>query len=60
MPPRRAKRHQDIEEVYRREEGQQMEQRLSGKLDEGIDRLEKLMNDLNRSQRRTSPVPNQA
>ena len=60
MPPRRANRHQDIEEVYRREEGQQMEQRLSGKLDEGIDRLEKLMNDLNRSQRRASPVPNQS
>ena len=55
MPPRRANRHQNVEALYRREEADQMEQRMHEKIDEGIGRLEKLMIDMNQSRRRNSP-----
>jgi len=58
MPPRRVPRHRDIEDLYRREEATQMETRLNEKFDEGIDRLERLMLDMNQNQRRTSPISN--
>ena len=58
MPPRRANRHQNVEALYRREEAELMEQRINEKFDEGIGKLEKLMNDLNRTQRRRSPNSN--
>ena len=58
MPPRRANRHQNVEALYRREEAEQMEQLINEKFDEGIGKLEKLMNDLNQSQRRRSPISN--
>ena len=58
MPPRRANRHQNVEALYRREEVEQMEQRINEKFDEGIGKLEKSMNDLNQSQRRRSPISN--
>lgn len=35
-----------------------MEQRINEKFDEGIGKLEKLMNDLNQNQRRRSPISN--
>ena len=56
MPPRRANRHQNVEALYHREEAELMEQRINEKFDEGIGKLEKLMNDLN--QRRRSPNSN--
>ena len=58
MPPRRANRFQNVEDVYRRQEAEQMEQCINEKFDEGIGKLEKLMNDLNQSQRKRSPVSN--
>ena len=58
MPPRRANRHQNVEALYRREEAELMEQRINEKFDEGIGKLEKLMNDLNQTQRRRSPNSN--
>ena len=62
MPPRRANRHQNVEDLYKREDAEQMEQRISNKfnekLDEGIGRLEKLMMDMNQGQRRRSPISN--
>ena len=56
MPPRRANRHQNVEALYRREEADQMEQRMHEKFDESFGRLEKLMMDLNTSQSRRSPI----
>lgn len=56
MPPRRANHHQNVEVLYRREEAEQMEQRINEKFDEGIGKLEKLMIDMNQSQRRRSPI----
>ena len=58
MPPRRANRHQNVEALYRREKAKQMEQCINEKFDEGIGKLEKLMNDMNQSQRRRSRVSN--
>ena len=58
MPPRHANRFQNVEDVYRRQEAEQMEQRINEKFDEGIGKLEKLMNDMNQSQRRRSPISN--
>ena len=58
MPPRRANRHRNVEALYRREEAELMEQRINEKFDEGIEKLEKLMNDLNQTQRRRSPNSN--
>ena len=51
MPPRRANRHQNIEEVYMREDADRMEQRISEKVNEGIERLEKMMHDMNQNRR---------
>src|SRR5574338_70000 len=62
MPPRRANRHQNVEALYRREEADEMEQRInenfSEKLNEGIGRLEKLMTEMNQNRRRVSPESN--
>ena len=58
MPSRRVNRHQNVEALYRREEAELMEQRINEKFDEGIGKLEKLMNDLNQTQRRRSPNSN--
>ena len=58
VPPRRANRHQNVEALYRREEAEQMEQRINEKFDEGIGKLEKLMIDMNQGQRRRSPISN--
>ena len=58
MPPRRAHRHVNVEEVYRREEAQQMGQRINDKFEEGIGKLERMMLEMNQSRRR-SPIQNQ-
>ena len=62
MPPRRANRHQNVEALYRREEADEMEQRInenfSEKLNEGIGRLEKMMLEMNQNRRRVSPESN--
>ena len=58
MPPRRANRHQNVEVLYRREEAELMEQRINEKFDEGTGKLEKLMIDMNQTQRRRSPISN--
>ena len=59
MPPRCANRYHNVEDLYRRQEAEQMEQRINENFNEGIEKLEKLMNDMNQNQRRTSPVSNQ-
>ena len=62
MPPRRANRHQNVEALYRKEEADEMEQRInenfSEKLNEGIGRLERLMTEMNQNRRRVSPESN--
>ena len=59
MPPRRAQRHRSINALYGREEADEMEQRINEsfteKLNEGIGRLERMMLEMNPSQRRVSP-----
>ena len=58
MPPRRVQRHRDIEDLYRREEAAQMEQRINEKFNEEsekLDRIERMMAELNQNRRRVSP-----
>ena len=49
MPPKRANRFHNVEDLYRRQEAEQMEQRINEKFNEGIEKLEKLINDMNQN-----------
>ena len=42
MPPRRVHRHRDIEDLYRREEATQMEQRINEKFNEESEKLDRI------------------
>ena len=59
MPPRRIHRHRDIEDLYRREDAEQMEQRIRDRFDErcnaSFNRMEKMLAEWNQNRRRGSP-----
>src|SRR5574338_138634 len=55
MPPRRANRHQNIADLYEREDPEQMKQCSDERFNKDFEKVERMKFDMNRNQRRVSP-----